>query len=84
MTRDHEPNASYYSARYAERKRAAERARDAHAPATSCNRCENIRAPGSIFCTAHADEYATIVASGATADECSEFCQRTYWPRGTT
>ena len=84
MTRDHEPNASYYSARYAERKRAAERARDAHAPAQSCNRCENIRAPGSIFCTAHADEYATIVASGATADECSEFCQRTYWPRGTT
>jgi hypothetical protein len=29
MARHHEPNGSYYSARYAERKRAAQRARDA-------------------------------------------------------
>lgn len=32
MSRWHEPNASHYSARYAERKRAGERERDARGP----------------------------------------------------
>ena len=81
MARHLEPNASHYSARYAERKRAAQRARDAAAGPRTCNRCPSVSAKGSIFCTAHAAEYSALCdRPGVTVDECSEFCQRAHWP----
>lgn len=80
MSRHLEPNASHYSAQYAERKRAAERARDAAAGPGPCNHCATVRAPGSIFCAQHAAEYEALTDSGASVDECGAFCERTYWP----
>lgn len=80
MNRHHEPNASYYSARYAERKRAAERAQDAAAGPRPCNRCRAACTPNSIFCAIHATAYLKLLSSGATPDVCAEFCRRTYWP----
>ena len=74
-----EPNGSYYSARYAERKRAQERAQDAAAGPRPCNRCPTTCAPGSIFCPEHTAEYAELCKTG-DIDVCREFCQRTYWP----
>lgn len=80
MARHDEPNASHYSARYAEQKRAAARARDAAMGPQPCNRCATPQARGSIFCPAHAKEFAALAASDASPDECIEFCRRTYWP----
>jgi hypothetical protein len=74
------PNASHYSARYAERKRAAQRARDAAAGPSPCNRCPTPQASGSIFCAAHQAEYDALAESGAAPSECFKFCERTYWP----
>lgn len=76
----HEPNASYYSARYAERKLAAQRARDAAAPPRTCNRCPAVCEPGSIFCAEHAAEFVRLRESGASPEACTEFCNRTHWP----
>jgi hypothetical protein len=80
VSRHREPNASYYSTRYAERKRAAERARDAAAGPRTCNRCPVVSAPASIFCVGHAAEYDALMKSGASPDACSEFCRRIHWP----
>lgn len=80
MPRHGEPNSSYYSARYAERKRAAERSRDAVAKPGPCNKCQADRVGMEIFCRAHQAEYDALCASGASIDECAAFCRRTYWP----
>jgi hypothetical protein len=82
MRRIDEPNASHYSARYWEMKRAQERARDAAAGPRPCNKCSAIALPSSLFCSQHAAEYDRLLASGASVQECSDFCQRTYWPNG--
>jgi hypothetical protein len=71
-------NASHYSARYAERKRAAQRAADLNPPPRPCNRCPSVSAPGSIFCAGHAAEYAELVRGG-DVEACARFCRRTYW-----
>jgi hypothetical protein len=78
--RHDEPNASQVSARYAAHKQAARRARDAAAGPSPCNRCASVRAPGSIFCAGHVAEYEALRRTGASADDCAEFCRRTYWP----
>lgn len=81
MRRQQEPNVSHYSARYAERKRAQERTRDAAAPPRTCNRCATVAVKGSIFCAEHASEYAALLSRpDVTPDECSAFCQRSHWP----
>lgn len=80
MSRHHEPNASHYSARYAERKRAVREVREGAAGPSPCNRCPTPRTDGSIFCEAHAIEHAALVTSGASFDVCAGFCRRTYWP----
>lgn len=85
MTRRHlEPNASHYSARYAERKRAAQRARDMAAPPPPCLHCPTTHAPGSLFCAEHAAEYDRRLerakAGEMSFQECVSFCERTYWP----
>ncbi len=72
-------NASSWSARYAERKRAAQRARDAASGPSPCNRCPSTQATGSIFCAEHAAEYERLCDAG-DIDACSAFRQRTYWP----
>jgi hypothetical protein len=73
-------NASHHSARYAERKRAAERARDAAAGPSPCNRCAVPQVSGSIFCAMHRKEYEALLASGTSPGACAEFCRRTHWP----
>jgi hypothetical protein len=79
-----EPNASYYSARYAERKRQAEQTRDAAAGPRTCNKCQNVTKIGSIFCDQHAAEYDALRQKrGVSIDLLSDFCQRTHWPAGT-
>lgn len=91
MSRHHEPNASHYSARYAERKRAAERARDAARSPSPCNRCPTPQMAGSIFCADHAAEHTELVRAAQTSgwapeavQAASDFCRRTYWPsKGT-
>lgn len=75
------PNASHYAARYADRKRAAERVRDAAMGPRACNHCASVSLPGSLFCEVHQRVYAALRAAGATLDEISDFCERTYWPR---
>lgn len=80
MSRHHEPNASHYAARYAERKRATERALDAASRPSPCNHCPTPRTTGSIFCATHAAEYSTLCGSGVSSVACAEFCRRTYWP----
>ena len=60
MARYNEPNASHYSARYAERKRAAERARDMQPRKPEpCKRpgCQMLQAPGSLHCANCTAEY---------------------------
>lgn len=79
MSRRDEPNASQCGARYAERKRAAERERDARALPSSCNRCATARMPGSIFCSTHAAEYERLRET-ADMGACLEFTRRIYWP----
>lgn len=69
MSRRHdEPNASYYSSRYAERKRAAERERDARGPRPSvkCSRpsCENLHA-FDIYCADCREEFERLRDEGA-------------------
>ncbi len=79
MSRRHEPNASHYSARYWERKRAAERARDAAMGPQPCLRCPEPQAPGSLFCPAHAEQHRALLES-RDFDAALALCQRTYWP----
>lgn len=79
MNRHTEPNASHFSARYAARKLAAQRARDASAGPSPCNHCRTPRAPGSIFCAAHAVAYTELLAK-QDFEACARFCARTYWP----
>ena len=72
MTRHHEPNASHYSARYAERRRAAERARDAQGPRQrKCSRstCAQVVTRDHL-CAECRGEYERLRASGdfAAAD----------------
>lgn len=80
MSRRDEPNASHYSARYAERKRTRERARDAASKPSPCVKCPAEQAYGSIFCLEHAKKYKAMIKANASADKCIEFCRRTYWP----
>lgn len=84
MSRRDEHNASHYSARYAERKRAAERARDANAGPSPCNRCPEPQVPGAIFCAEHCAEYARMLSKlhsgGTSVAALTAFCERTYWP----
>lgn len=79
-----QPNASYYSTRYAERKRAAERVQDAAAPPRTCNRCPERCAGMSIFCAEHMAAYEAMCRKakrGETSyEDCLQFCQRTHWP----
>jgi hypothetical protein len=78
VSRRDERNASHYSARYAERKRAAERqAKPAPRP---CNRCPSISVPGSIFCEEHLREYEQMLDAGTDTTTLFAFCERTYWP----
>lgn len=79
-TRHHEPNASYYSTRYAERKHAAQRVRDAASGPRTCNRCPAASAAGSVFCAEHGAEYDALCESGASMGVTQEFCRRTHWP----
>jgi hypothetical protein len=74
-------NASQWSARYAERKRAAQRARDAASAPRTCNRCATLSVSGSIFCQAHADEYEALTKSGLPVDQILKFTERTHWPK---
>lgn len=66
--RHDEPNASFYSARYAERKRAAERARDEKGYAPSCCAlCDRVAATSCLLCVRHdAELHADI--NGTTAE----------------
>ena len=77
-------NASHFSARYAERKRAAERASDAASGPRPCNKCPETSELGSIFCKNHGAEYAELrvrFERGEVAfDDLAAFCDRTYWP----
>jgi hypothetical protein len=71
--RHDEPNASHFSARYAERKRAAERARDARpAQPRPCNACGVLLAPQLMLirCDACQAEHKRIaMADGFDAAE---------------
>lgn len=89
MSRRDEPNASYFSARYAERKRAAER--QAPYRPSPCLRCSTTQAKGSLFCPEHKAEYEKLTAAAKAAgwtpetmQACEDFAQRTYWPPSVT
>lgn len=77
------PNASHYSARYAERKRARERAFDATVRHNPCLHCNQAQLPGSLFCADHAAEYKSICDSTSDISDTrwQKFTQRTYWPK---
>jgi hypothetical protein len=63
-----EPNASHFSARYAERKRAAERARDEKGYAPSCCAlCDRVAAPMCMLCVRH-DAELHADPKGATGE----------------
>jgi hypothetical protein len=69
-----EPNASYYSARYAERKRAAERARDEKGYAPSCCAlCARVAAPMCLLCVRHDSAlHSPVERDGTTTTQTRE------------
>lgn len=85
MSRHLEPNASHYSARYAERKNQARKARDAAIDRSKepCLVCPTPQHPGRLLCAKHLDAYKVAcdvaVATGAPSPE----LRRTYWPEVT-
>src|SRR6185312_2734986 len=86
MGRYHEPNASHFSARYAERKMAAARA-DRDTRQDPCLRCATPHVGSSLFCSEHRAEYEKLAAAAKaagwtreTVEACERFSQRTYWP----
>lgn len=70
---DDQPNASHFSARYAERKRAAERARDAQPKGPCpCRRCGALIPPNemrNLCALCQPEHYRIAMADGADAAE---------------
>ena len=72
-------NASHFSARYAERKRQAQRARDAAMGPQPCLICPSVQQSGSVFCSLHAAEHADLIERGDLDVACKMTSRRTYW-----